>query len=180
MGCEVLGMRQITVSLIVFCILLSGCVSSNTENVNAIDLKHAAQVNSGLGLAYLQEGQIERAKEKLLLAQQQDPDAWSVLLSYGYFLLSVDDISGASVYYKRALELYPKKGEVLSNYGVFLCKTGRYKLAIKYLLKAAHTFNYTKVGEAYKNAALCAAKIPDKNQAKAYMQEALKYRNAPP
>ena len=133
----------------------------------------AANDNVALGLAYLKEGNKIKAKEKLLLALHESPNDPRVLDSMAYFWESVQNISLASTYYKRAYEIAPNDGAVLNNYAVFLCKHGKEKKADILFLKAVHLQNYINTAKAYENAGVCALKRGDTAKAKEYFTKAV-------
>src|SRR5262245_53752971 len=84
-------------------------------------LEEAAELNAQLSLAYLtQQHDVARAKQKILLAQQQaprDPVVWYVT---GYFLESTHEPVAAEQAYQRAMKLAPRNGATHNNYGAFL------------------------------------------------------------
>ena len=96
---------------------LSSCVKSNVTP----DKDRAAYYNTQLGLAYLEKGNIVRAKEKLFLAEQFSPESATVNAALGYFFEKTDDILQAEKYYKNALHYSHGDGAQLNNYGAFLC-----------------------------------------------------------
>src|SRR5438045_8473180 len=70
----------------------------------------AANTNVQLGLAYLQSGDMQRAKQKLLLAEQQAPASTESQGAMGYFLESTGNFSQAEAYYRKAVTLNPSSG----------------------------------------------------------------------
>ncbi|WP_010597658.1 tetratricopeptide repeat protein [Rickettsiella massiliensis] len=110
-------LRPTLVSLLL--VQLSACSwISTTKKSDA--LPDPAETNVQLGLAYLQAGDVQRAKEKLLLAQQQAPNS---LESRGAM---AGNIAQAEAYYRAAVHQNPKSGIAQNNYGTFLCRRGRY------------------------------------------------------
>lgn len=165
----------IILSSLVFLLLsLQSCVlSGNMNNSNQNAYQIAADDNIKLGLAYLQEGNTPRAKEKLLLAADQAP-RWSVAKdALGYFFESTGDKKEAEKYYQQAIRLSPNDGASLNNYGAFLCRDHRPVDAEKRFLQAAAIPDYLNTAEAYENAGLCALSVSDKNKAKIYFKKAL-------
>lgn len=154
--------------LCIFAIYLLGCSSSTT-----VQNPEAAKYNTQLGLAYLQQGDISRAKEKLLLATRQAPKDPLALEAMGYFFDITQQTVEAEKYYQMALKLAPKDGTVQNNYGGHLCRQQLYHEAINYFLLAAADINYLSTATAYENAGLCALQIPDYKLAKLYLERAL-------
>lgn len=153
--------------------LLAACSTTNTPSDNTPNLKQAAQTNAQLGLGYLQEGNTQRAKEKLLLAMQQDPHSPAVLNAMALFLQATGDSAGAAKTYQQALTLAPHAGETLNNYGVYLCQQKQPQQAITYFKQAIQAPNYVDTAKAYENAGLCALEIPDNAQASTFFTQAL-------
>ena len=156
--------------LILFILLscLMGCASNVTPQN-----QHAASYNIDLGLGYLQEGDLARAKHKLLLAEQQAPRNPAVQDAMAYFLERTGEPQRAAEYYQRAIQLAPKSGKVQNNYGTFLCRQGQYQAAISHFKLALQDPSYLYPAQVYENAGKCALKIPDKNLARAFFQQAL-------
>jgi type IV pilus assembly protein PilF len=134
-----------------------------------------AGLNTKLGLAYLHQGHVARAKSKMLLALQEDPNNPIILDAMGYFLEKTGNVKTARQYYLRAVALAPRRGTVQNNYGTYLCRHGYYQEAIKHFLLATQDTNYLHVADAYENAGVCAAKIPNKKLAHKYFRAALQH-----
>lgn len=157
--------------LFYFCaaLILLACAPGQTAEKN----QKAANYNAQLGLVYLQHGDINLAKSKLLLANQQSPNDALVLDSMAYFLETTGEAEAAEHYYLQAIKYYPKYGTVQNNYGTFLCRHNRYQEAIKHFILATQDIHYLNTASAYENAGWCALKIPDKKLAKKYLQKSL-------
>ncbi|NNM58490.1 MAG: type IV pilus biogenesis/stability protein PilW [Legionellales bacterium] len=133
----------------------------------------AAVYNTQLGVGYLQEGNISRAKSKLLLAQKQDPNSPEVWSALAYFYEMTDNNTMADKYYLKAINLDPKKGSSLNNYGAFLCKKGQYQKSLTYFAEAVADPAYLNDASTYENAGLCAEEIPNKAAAQKFFMQAL-------
>ena len=136
-------------------------------------LDDAASYNTQLGLAYLKQGNRERAKHKLLLALSQAPKSPNVNAAMAYFMEKSGEMSNAQMYYHMAMAAAPDAGTQLNNYGAFLCRRGQYSQAEVYFLKAIKDSKYEHTAGAYENAGLCAMAIPDYIKAKTYFSKAL-------
>lgn len=165
-------MKLITIVSLAIFLLLTACSSTVQQN-NDVDTVLAANDNVELGLAYLKQQDMPRAKAKLLLALQQAPHSPIVLDALAYFWEVTGNSEEAKKYYAEAVDRAPHDGAALNNYGVFLCKQKQYSQAEKLLLKAANEENYLNTAKAYENAGLCALEIPDDKKAKAYFAKAL-------
>ena len=133
----------------------------------------AADTNVQLGLAYLQTGDVQRAKQKLLLAEQQAPASTESQGAMGYFLESTGNLFQAEAYYRRAVTLNPKSGAAQNNFGTFLCRRGRYREADQHFLLALQDPNYLNTAQVYENAGLCALQNHDTNKALGYFTQAI-------
>jgi type IV pilus assembly protein PilF len=162
------------------CGFIAGCSSTNPNNSasadNAIDPNKkqiAADANIQLGMAYLEQGDVVTAKQKLLAALNLTPKYPPVWYTMGYFLEATGETQKANEYYLKAIDLAPHNGDALNNYGTFLCHTGKTKESIHYFIEATQDPNYLENAAAYENAGLCALKIPNLVEAKQYFSKAL-------
>jgi type IV pilus assembly protein PilF len=165
-------------TVIPFCALLSACALKevrldNPDQQNPTKPLEAADANIQLGIAYLQQDEVPQAKSNLLQAVQEAPNLPASWYALGYFSEVTGQIKLANTYYKRALALNPHSGDSLNNYGTFLCRTGKPKMAIKEFSQAVAQPAYLQTASAYENAGLCALTIPNKKLATHFFQEAL-------
>ncbi len=133
----------------------------------------AAKINAQLGMAYLEQKNVQRAKMKLLLALSQGPGIPEPWYSMAYFLEATGDNEEAAKYYLKAVTLAPERGDTQNNYGTFLCRQGRYAESIKHFLLAAKAQNYLDPAAAYENAGLCSMKSASYKQAANYFKQAI-------
>lgn len=157
---------------------LTACFSREPapfEQDGYYNLHKAASINAELALAYLQAGDVKRAKSRLLLAAKQDRHSAFVQDAMGYFYERTGQVSVAKTHYLRAIRLSNGQGTTLNDYGTFLCRQHQYSKSLSYFLKAANDPHYLSVGQAYENAGTCALAIPDYAQARLYFQKAIAY-----
>ncbi len=133
----------------------------------------AAKINTRLGMAYLERHDIQRSKQKLLLALQQGPTLPEAWYSMGYFLESTGNKEQAKQYYLKAVQFGSGRGDTLNNYGTFLCRSGDYQGAVQQFLKAVQDPNYLQLAAAYENAGLCTLKTAHPAEARRYFEKAL-------
>jgi type IV pilus assembly protein PilF len=162
--------------------LLTACSTNTTQGPSGVSGASiaapnptAANYNVQLGVGYLQQGDVQRAKQKLLLAQAQAPDSAQVQDAMGYFHENTGDNQAAQNSYLKALALDNKSGASQNNYGAFLCRTGHYQEAVQHFLLAVQDPNYLNTAEAYENAGLCALQIPDLSNAQSYFLQAVQH-----
>lgn len=152
---------------------LAACASvyKKTDPVTQPNQK-AAEYNLQLGIDYLQEGLVEKAQEKLELAEAQAPDWPPLLDGLAYFYETTGQSEKANTYYLRALALAPKGGATNNNYGTYLCREQHYQAAIEHFKIAVADPNYTDAAGALENAGACAALIPNPSLAYHYFKQA--------
>lgn len=170
-------------------ISLSGCIASRTAHEysyqgvsvqnKTIDVRtehhRAALVNVKLGLSYLFEGQIARAKSKLIYALQLAPTLAEPHSAMAYFLEQVNDTADAEYMYKRAIQLAAHKGAVYNNYGTFLYRQQRFKEADQAFSLALKDKAYPHTAEVYENAGLCAAANGNNTLSRTYYTKAIQH-----
>ena len=108
-----------------------------------------------LGLAYLSQGDVVFAKEKLLRAFAQNPGAANVNSALAYYLEKTGDPQRADKLYRKAIDLSAKSGVELNNYAVFLCGQKEYQKAIRYFMLAVNDVHYADTAKAYESAGFC-------------------------
>lgn len=163
-------LKQFTIIFLM--VILTACSIFSRSKTQAVS-PQASDVNVQLGLAYLQNGDVQRAHQKLLLAEQQAPGSLQAQGAMGYFLESTGNLTAADAYYRRALALNPRSGAAQNNYGTFLCRRGKYSEADQHFLLALQDPAYLNTAQVYENAGLCAMQIPDTDKAIGYFTQAI-------
>jgi len=133
-------------------LLLVACSSNSQKTVKAHD---AAVYNVQLGLAYMNQGELERAKEKLDRAVEQDPGSADVHSARATLFARLNQKDKADEEFRAALRLAPHDPRMVHNYAVYLCQNGRYDEGVKRFLEAAHNGLYPTPEAAYTNAGVC-------------------------
>nr|WP_265737229.1 hypothetical protein [Francisella orientalis] len=87
--------------------------------------EEATKINSELAIIYSIEGYLERAKTKLIKAQElannHNQNLAIVDYARGYYYQSIVANSIAEKYYQKALDKHPKNYEAMNFYAQFLC-----------------------------------------------------------
>jgi type IV pilus assembly protein PilF len=162
------------IGIVLLSIVMSGCTSISTpEAQSKSNNQKLADYNVQLGIGYLQQEDMPRAKQKLLVALEKAPNWPPALEAMGYFYQITGERNKAQDYYLQALKIAPHSGTTLNNYGGFLCAQGRYRESLTYFNRALEDENYLKTAEVNENAGLCAAKLPDYKLAEQYLKKAL-------
>lgn len=166
-----------SVKKLVFTLVVSflvGCVTvTDKPNTTKFDNIKASEARISLGLGYLEEGNMVKARENLEMAVKYAPSYYRALNSVAYYYQIVGEYELAEEAYEDALDSSPKNGDVLNNYGAFLCRQGEYNKADEFFNRAIEQPYYYLVAASYENAGLCALKSGDKDKAKYYFSRAL-------
>jgi type IV pilus assembly protein PilF len=155
----------------------SGCISTTTgPPEKKADQGDAAELNYQLGARYYRNGDYDLARDRLLLALEQDPKngfAWSTL---GLTYEALGNVRLAEDAYDKAVRVAPRNYKIQENYAVFLCRQDRFDDARKYFDKAikAPTNDYSE--QTYTNAGVCMLQKPDHVAAEEYLRAALDRR----
>jgi type IV pilus assembly protein PilF len=150
--------------------LLQACVAVDPAKGRN---EEASDVNTEMGLGYLQQNNYELASEKLLKALRQNPE--SVKANYVYAVLQdkLEQKELAELHYQKATELDPKNSEAANNFGAFLCRNGRQVESEKYFNQALENPLYKTPEYAYTNAAICMLQIDELQRGKEYLRKAI-------
>ncbi|MGF1755712.1 type IV pilus biogenesis/stability protein PilW [Vibrio makurazakiensis] len=153
---------------------LSACVTV-TDGPPKVESapKEMAESRIALGLGYLEQGNMVRARENLELAIKHAPNYYRAQISMAHYFEQVGETEEARKTYQKALKQDSKNGNVLNNYGTFLCKQGEYEKADNYFNRAIEQPYYYLVSASYENAALCALKSGKNEKAQYYFTRAL-------
>lgn len=162
-------------------LLVAGCSTTQQPVAprinNATELNpsnpEAANYNVQLGMGYLEQGDVQRAKHKLLQAMDQDAKSAPAQEAMGALMENTGETNHAEKYYQRAVELDPNSGSAHNNYGAFLCRMKRFKDADREFNLAVQDLAYLNTAETYENAGLCAMQVPDNAKATGYFQKAI-------
>ena len=147
----------IVLSITLGSLLLAACVTTteSTSN-NSGDPVQASQVNASLGARYLGQGDLKRARAKLVKALAQNGQNHYANFNYAMLLSRLKAPQQAEDYFRRAIALSPDETSYQDAFGIFLCAQGRVDEARRQFIRSAtNPFNQTPE-YAYNNAASCA------------------------
>jgi len=125
---------------------VSGPVGSSSE---------AAVYNVQLGAAYLEQGNLPLAKDKLDRALKENPSDPNVHSVLALLYERLGDPKRADTEFRTALRLAPKNPEIANNYAGYLCRTNHVDEGVRRLLEAARDPLYRTPEVAYTNAGVC-------------------------
>lgn len=152
---------------------LAGCTGASDRAKKRDD---ASNYNMQLGMAYLNRGDLGLAKEKLDRAVKENPGDPSVHSAMAMLQDRLGHPDLADKEFKAALNLGPRSPDVLNNYAVYLCRSGRVDEGVKIFEEAARNALYRTPEAAYTNAGVCLRGAKRDTQAAMSFQRALRIK----
>jgi len=152
---------------------LAGCASAGDRAKKKGD---ASNYNMQLGMAYLNQGDLGLAKEKLDRAVAENPGDPNVHSAMAMLQDRLGHPDLADKEFKAALNLGPRSPDVLNNYAVYLCRSGRVDEGVKAFEEAAHNALYRTPEVAYTNVGVCLRGAKRDTQAAMSFQRALRIK----
>lgn len=137
------------------------------------DRAEAARANTDLGVQYMNQGQNNRALEKLEKALEQDPNLGAAHAAVAILYTRLDELTLADKHYRRALFIEPKNSTFNNNYGAFLCGSNKVDKAIGYFEKVLADPTYPAHENVYTNIGMCLRRKPDLPRAEENFRKAL-------
>ena len=130
---------------------LAGCAAPSAGEEPQIrtaseltDADRRARVRLELATAYFARGQAETALDEVKLALQARPDWHEAFDMRGLIHASLGQPRLAEESFQRALQLAPRSGETMHNYGWVLCQQQRYAEADAQFLRALEQPQYAQ------------------------------------
>ena len=159
-----------------FSFLCAGMLHACAFNgdVSAKKAADAAQFNAQLGAQYLNRGQLEQAREKLLKALEQDEANALAHVTYAQLQARVSQPTSALKHFKLALSLEPDEPDHNNSFGIYLCQEGRFDEAQEQFRVAADNAYYGTPEFALDNAGICMLQAERLSEAENYLREALR------
>ena len=156
--------------------LVAWSAGAQSVSDNAPDARKAAQANAQLAIAYLREGDLATAREKLEKALEQDPDLAETQLAAGFVYDRLGEDAKARAAYQKAVRLSRDSPPVLNSYGSYLCLHGQRVEGEKVLVKAAESPLNRNPEFAWANAGRCARAEGRLKEAETYYRKALAFK----
>ena len=141
------------VTILAALLALAACATS--EDGRQQSPRDAAAYNVQLGIAYLKQGDVASAREKIERALKQDPQNPSVQTAAALLYDRMGEVSRADRHYANVVRMKDKDPEALNNYAVFLCRNKRVTEGGEMFQKAAASPLNRTPWHAYTNAGLC-------------------------
>nr|WP_240956067.1 type IV pilus biogenesis/stability protein PilW [Wenzhouxiangella sp. XN79A] len=172
---------MIALSAVLATLALSGCATSSRETspqrtgsaVERVSPVRAADINTRLGVGYLERGQIQLALEKLELAVRQDEQHVPAHLALGIVYERIGREERALEHLQRAVRLAPEDGAAHNSLAALLCRVGRYDEAERHFGDALEDPFYPTPEVVLANAGSCARRAGRLENAEAYLRQAL-------
>ncbi|VAX10687.1 Type IV pilus biogenesis protein PilF [hydrothermal vent metagenome] len=162
-------------------VLLSACTPGNVRTGDEMgelgqysQTSKASEIYSKLAVAYMQEGRLDIAMQKIkrgLAISPNNPKANNII---ALIYERLGEHETAEKHYKRAVKLDPKDPYTHNAYGSFLCSRERYDEADRQFADALKNPLYQTPEVALTNAGLCAGRHGNQVQAEDYFRQALK------
>jgi type IV pilus assembly protein PilF len=135
---------------------LGGCVTTKSPHLDQGNVAaDAAADNVALAMAYMQEGNLGRAKEKLDRAMQEDPLNANVHSVMALFYERINDPKKAEGEFREAMRLAPNDPGQVLFYGVYLCGQHRVDEGVTKMLQVARNPLYRTPEAAYTDIGVC-------------------------
>ena len=159
-------------------VVLASCANNSTQQER--DPIELAGLYTEMGLAYLQRGENERARERLEKALNLDPKSANARHYLAEVYNRLGQVESADKSFLQALELTPQDPNLQNNYGAFLCGKKRYEEALRYFKQAADNREYRTPFLAYENAGRCLVAAQRYDEAEGFLKQALEQQSKLP
>lgn len=148
--------RRTIIITIVFSLAVGFAGCAGTVATGGAASKEKARALEDLGTAFIRQGNLRSALEKLLEAEQLDPENADIKNELALVYRDLGEYQKAVEYFKLALTLKPRFPEAQNSLGALYVVLKEWDLAIEYCQKAAADllyktphFAYTNLGTAY-------------------------------
>ena len=133
----------------------------------------AAVANTELALAYMREGNLAAARDKIEKALTQNSRTARTQMAAGIIYDRLNNRRKAQTHFEQAVKLGKDDPDVLNNAAVYLCRYGDYKRGEQFLLQSAASPLNRTPDVAYTNAGRCARANQRPQEAEQYFRRAL-------
>jgi type IV pilus assembly protein PilF len=154
-------------------VVVTGCASQKRAEKRKDD---ASDYNTALGIAYMRQGDIPLAKEKLDRALKENPSNAKVHSARAMLFDRMGQPSQAESEFQTALRLAPDDPDVSNNYAVYLCQIGKADEGVKRFEQTARNALYRTPWMAFTNAGVCLRSAKRNAEAAKNFKQALQLR----
>jgi type IV pilus assembly protein PilF len=159
---------------------VGGCAGSSVTRPEPTPADTASAYNVQLGVAYLQQGNLALAQEKLERALRQNPRDPNVHTALALLEERLRNPAKADAHYRDALRLAPHNPDYTNNYAVFLCRNGQTDRALALFDEAGRNPLYRTPAAAYTNAGVCLRSARRFDEAERYLLRSLELQERNP
>ncbi|MGD8407023.1 MAG: type IV pilus biogenesis/stability protein PilW [Thiohalophilus sp.] len=166
--------RYLQYAFLLSSLLIGACTTTSEPQLSDERLQQASDLNAELGVRYMQQGNNERAMDKLQKAIEQNEDNARAHQFLGELYRRVGKPDEAAKHFLVALDLTPKDPSLLNNYAILLCDQKKFDDAQTNFEKALNDPVYSGKAGIYANMAQCAEAQNKLKRAEEYYLKALK------
>ena len=166
-----------------FAITLAGCVSQTAVETRQVtgpsgdaNNRRRAEVHTSLAGEYYQRGAFAVALTETRAALVDDPTYAPAHNMQGLVYMQLREDGPAREAFARSLALDPNNGDVLNNYGWFLCLHGDAPRGLELLQRAGADTRYATPEKAFLSAGLCMRRLGRNTEAEDYLRRAVLIR----
>jgi type IV pilus assembly protein PilF len=163
---------------LLICLVMLGCVSSESVSRKAEPTEEAFEHNYQLGAQYYRNGSYELARARLERSIELEPKSASAHSLLALTMVELGNDRLATESFARSVRLDPNNEDVRNAFAVYLCQKGQYDEALEQLDRAIAIHENDNKWVEMTNAGVCVAKKPDLARAEAYFRDALALRPA--
>lgn len=140
----------------VLLLALAGCGGGGAvQRPEPTQAESASSYNLQLGVAYMQQGSLALAREKLDRAREQNPRDPQVYSALALLEERLGNPTEADRHFRAARRLAPRDPDIGNNYAVYLCRTGRVDEGVRGFTEVARNPLYRTPEAAFTNAGVC-------------------------
>ena len=157
-------------AIVMVAFLLAGCAAMGQQSSNQ---ERSSEINTELGMTYLQQGNERQAKDSLDKALEQNPNNALAHATMAVLQERLERHDEARRHFQRSIRLDGDNASVRNNYGRFLCNRGEYAAAREQFERAIADSLYERRELALANAGLCALQAGETGEAEDYLRRSL-------
>ncbi|QOC23982.1 type IV pilus biogenesis/stability protein PilW [Wenzhouxiangella sp. AB-CW3] len=174
-------MRQAAGILVVIAssLALFGCAATpetdptTRTGMDRVSPVRAAEVNTRLGIGYLERGERRLAMEKLNTALRHDSEHVPAMVALALIYEELGNSDQAERHFRQAIRRAPTDGATLNSYAVFLCRRDDFDEAEGYFGRALQDPFYETPEVVHLNAGACARRSGQFDSAEIHLRRAL-------
>ena len=183
----VTGGLGMVIALAMLC--ASGCSSTKARGSDSAELptssdqtqlQKRALIRLQLAVGYFEQHNFDVALDEVKQALQLAPDLADAYGVRALIYMEMGETKLAEDNFSRGLKLAPNNPDLQSNYGWYLCKSGRVAESIVQFEAALSNRNYLSPAKALNNAGTCSLKLKKAREAEQYFLSAFKVEPSNP